>query len=114
MSLETLLGRWTYKSLPTIVINKLAPLDESDQQLFAEMYKKQRKDVFSAYFCWIFGAHHLYLGGLKKLPKQLLFWITFGGLILWWLVDGMLMFIRVNEANQDLAIEILRDIRQLS
>ncbi len=45
----------------------------------------QVKSSGTAYLFWfLLGAHYAYLG---KWGLQILFWITVGGLMLWWLID---------------------------
>lgn len=46
---------------------------------------RNRKKLRWAYFRWlVLGSHYLYL---RRPLTQLLFWVTFGGLLLWWLID---------------------------
>lgn len=45
---------------------------------------------------FLFGAHYLYIG---KPGLQLLFWITMGGLGIWWLIDLFNMEGKIKAAN---------------
>lgn len=114
MALQDILGKSTYQSLPPLVVGKLERLDEEDQNLFMATYKDNRKNWVVAYLCWIFTFHYLYLGGTKSLLTQIIFWITFGGFGIWWVFDFLRLPSVVNRINGELAIGIIRDIRQLS
>jgi hypothetical protein len=55
------------------------------------------KSTGTAYLCWFFfGVHYAYLG---KWGLQILYWITFGGLGLWCLIDLFHIPTKVNNHN---------------
>jgi len=55
------------------------------------------KSTGTAYLLWFFlGAHYAYLG---KWGIQILYWITFGGIGIWVLIDLFTMSGKVNRHN---------------
>lgn len=68
-------------------------------------YKRRRKSKALAYFAWFFlGWHYLYL---RRIPLQFAFWLTFGGLLVWWLIDLFRVGPLVNRMNEDSARELM-------
>jgi len=64
----------------------------------------QMKSTGTAYLCWFFlGCHYAYLG---KWGLQILYWITFGGLGIWALIDLFLIPSKINEHNFIIAKQI--------
>lgn len=64
------------------------------------------KSTGIAYLCWFFiGLHYAYLG---KWLYQVLFWITAGGLGIWWIIDLFHIPTKVERYNLQLAQEIER------
>lgn len=62
------------------------------------------KSTGTAYLClFFFGCHYAYLG---KWGLQILFWLTFGGLGVWWLIDLFRLSSVVNEHNMILSSQI--------
>lgn len=58
---------------------------------------KKIKEVSTAYILLILlGAHYAYLG---KWGVQILFWLTFGGLGIWWLIDLFTLRSKVKQYN---------------
>ncbi|MFD0993180.1 TM2 domain-containing protein [Tenacibaculum geojense] len=55
------------------------------------------KSTGTAYVLWfVLGAHYAYLG---KWGTQILYWITFGGIGIWALIDLFTMSSKVNKHN---------------
>ncbi|MEC5395650.1 TM2 domain-containing protein [Bergeyella sp. RCAD1439] len=62
------------------------------------------KSTGTAYLCWFFlGCHYAYLG---RWGLQILYWITFGGMGIWALIDLFLMPSKVNAHNLAIARQI--------
>ncbi len=56
------------------------------------------KDLVTAYLLWAFlGAHYAYVG---KWGVQILFWLTLGGLLIWWAIDVFRVPSMVRKANE--------------
>lgn len=96
--------------LPVVVRNELAALPAEWQQEFAEEYTRNKKSLGLAYLFLIivFWAHY---GYLKKWGLQVLFWITAGGLGIWWLIDIFRLPGLVKNYNSDLAIHVMRNLK---
>ena len=72
-----------------------------------QILQSQLKDSGKAYLFYFFGgAHYAYLGNWGK---QILFWCTFGGLLIWAFVD---MF-RISSIVQKHNLPILQQISDL-
>lgn len=77
---------------------------------FDRRLERSKKSVAIAYFLWfILWAHHAYLG---RWPTQILFWITLGGLFVWWLIDAVRMQTLVNNYNDALEARLILDFQQ--
>lgn len=62
------------------------------------------KSTGTAYLCWFFlGCHYAYLG---KWGLQILYWITFGGIGIWAIIDLFLIPSKVNAHNLIIANQI--------
>ena len=78
------------------------------QQIYHERYQARKKSVLIGYLCWwAFGCHYIYTG---KYIKQAIFWLTLGGLFIWYLLDLFCMFLVVNSANRQIGFEIIDEI----
>jgi len=59
--------------------------------------QSQLKTTGTAYlFFFLGGAHYIYLGNIGK---QILFWCTFGGIGVWWMIDMFTLGDKVNTVN---------------
>lgn len=68
-----------------------------------ESRRKKRRYAWLAWLC--LGSHYLYLG---RPATQVLFWLTLGGLLLWWLADLFRIPALVARRNRRSANELLR------
>jgi len=96
--------------LPVLVRNELATLPAQWQQEFAEEYTHNKKSLGLAYLFLIivFWAHY---GYLKKWGLQVLFWVTAGGIGIWWLIDIFRLPGLVKNHNTELAIHAMRNLK---
>ena len=101
-----------YASLPTIVRHELAHLDPEIEEIFWDEYLMRRKVSGMGYF-WLF-VFHVHYGYLREWGKQALFWLTFGGLGLWWLIDLFRIPSLVEAHNKNLSIDIMHEILRAS
>lgn len=83
-----------YKSLPPDVRLQF----EHDLEYY-------RKDIRTAYLWWFVASHRGYLG---LWWSQVAFWLTAGGLLVWWVVDIYHMERMVLAYNQDVSERIMR------
>jgi hypothetical protein len=100
------------KNLPAMVRNELSRLSAQHQQEFVEEYRRKAKSVGGAYVLWlVLGCHYAYVG---KWGVQALFWLTFGGVCFWWVVDAFRVPGMVGSYNKDVAVEVLRNLKAVS
>ena len=98
-------------NLPAVVRNSLAELPAARQEEFLEEYRRRAKSIPPAYILWLLlGFHYIYL---RKWGLQILFWLTLGGLWLWWIVDLFRMPGMVRDYNKDIATDVMRTVRAL-
>src|SRR5579875_2363541 len=89
------------RDLPSLVRNQLASLSAQRQQEFVEEFRRKAKSPAIAYIAWLLLAwHYIYL---KKIGLQALFWLTGGGIFIWWLVDAFRIPGLIREHNRDVA-----------
>lgn len=97
-----------YKNLPLIVQDKLYSMSNSEQSSFKQEYERRSKSSVTAYVFWLFlGWHYAYL---RKWGLQVLFLLSLGGFLIWWIIDLFRVASIVRNYNKDLAIEIMKDI----
>jgi hypothetical protein len=77
-----------YKKLPATVRDALSRLPVLQRKAFWEEYQLSRRHIAIVYLLWLmpppFSGHYLYL---RNHLKQAFFFLSCGGLFLWWLVD---------------------------
>lgn len=75
-------------------------------------YRLRAKSPITAYLAWFFlGWHYLYL---RRVGLQIAFWVTFGGFLVWWLIDAFRVPGLVARLNEDTARELMVQHRALS
>ncbi len=63
--------------------------------------RRRSKDTLTAYLYWLcLGSHYYYLENMRT---QVIFWVTLGGLGIWWLIDmlripGMVKDYTINQS----------------
>lgn len=96
---------------PLMVEEALAKLSNTQQNAFQEEYWRRRKSENAAALLWLLlGWHYAYL---RKWGLQILFWLTGGGLIVWWVVDLFRVRGLVRDYNRDVALDVMRNLRAL-
>jgi hypothetical protein len=86
-------------------LRKLGPVH---QESFVREFRRRAKKMSLAYLWWVLlGSHYAYMG---KWPTQFLFWVTSGGLLVWWLVDAFRIPGLVRDLNSTIAQDLVRDI----
>lgn len=98
-------------NLPAMVRNEVVKLSAQKQEEFVEEYKRKAKSRGIAYILWLIGFHYLYV---RKWGTQILFWITAGGLLIWWFIDLFRTGGIVRDYNKDVATDILRNLKAIS
>ncbi len=99
-------------NLPAMVRNELNKLSAQKQEEFVEEFKRKTKSSGVGYVLWLLlGWHYAYL---RKWGMQFLFWLTAGGLVIWWLIDAFRIPGMVRDHNKDIAVDVLRNLKVVS
>ena len=98
-----------WDTLPSSVKQGITKLSPELQAVFEEEYKRKKKSkALILLLALFFPIQHFLLG---KSGLGIIFFLTGGGLCLWWIVEWFLAIPRVNNYNEDLAKTIARDIK---
>ena len=98
------------RQIPEAVQRKLAAMDEINQETFLSEFKKKCKSPNVACVLWLFGFHYAYF---SKWLICIVFWFTFGGFGIWWLIDLFRLNGMVRDHNKTAAIDVLKNIQVL-
>ncbi|WP_281613482.1 TM2 domain-containing protein [Flammeovirga sp. SubArs3] len=96
--------------LPYDMAKDLAQLPEQAQYEFMEEMNSSNRSTLLMYIIHIFSPIPFSLGYVGKWLQQFLFWITFGGLGIWWLIMLITIPEEVREFNRGVARETFRMI----
>lgn len=87
-------------------------LPAESQSAVQRDYTRRTKSMAVAYLAWLFlGWHYLYL---RRGWVQLAFWLTGGGLFIWWVIDVFRVAGMVRRMNEDTARELMVQHKALS
>jgi len=95
-------------SISPVVYEEVEQLDERSAALFHAEMLRRGKSGFWAFVCAVFGLHYAYLGRWGLL---VVYWMTLGGMGIWWFVDLLRVGGLVRDRNTDEALAVLRDVR---
>lgn len=100
-------------NLPAMVRNELAKMNVQRQEEFVEEYQRKTKSLPLAYLflLLILALHYGYLG---KWGLQIVFWITGGGLLIWWFIDIFRLPGLVKNYNKDIATDVMRNLKAIA
>lgn len=86
-------------------------LSPEDKLIFENAYNKKSKNTGIAYLLWFFlGLHYAYLG---QWGTQVIYWLTGGGFLIWAIIDLFRIPGLISNANRDVALKALHDVRVL-
>lgn len=97
--------------LPSIVKVALSQMNVEKQSMFVEEYKRKRVDLTVIVLLSIFFPIQLFL--LGKTALGVVFFFTLGGFGLWYVLEIILAWPRGKKHNEDLASQIMRDMRAM-
>lgn len=100
-------------SLPSMVRNELSKMPAQKQEEFVEEYKRKSKSIGTAYLFLviILAMHYGYMG---KWGLQVVFWLTGGGFLIWWIVDLIRLPGMIKDYNKDIATDTMRNLKAMS
>ena len=81
--------------------------DEQKLTFEAEYARRRKNTALYVVLAIIFPIQLVLLG---RLGLQLIFWLTGGGMFIWWVIEWFLTPKRVREYNDKVATEIARDL----
>ncbi len=97
------MGNFSY-----LIQKKFRDLNSEQQRIFINEFERRKKSVGISYLLWfLLGWHYAYL---KKWGWLILYILTAGGCFIWVIIDLFRIPKMVEQYNNDLALEILRDI----
>jgi hypothetical protein len=98
--------------VPERVRGELAALPASTRAAFDEAFRRRARSTTTAYVTWILvGGQYGYVG---RWALQILFWVTLGGLMVWWVVDLFRIPGMVRRYNERVSHDILESLRTRS
>jgi uncharacterized membrane protein YagU involved in acid resistance len=99
--------------LPELVKSELLMSSPSKQEIFIKLYLEKSKSLVLAYLCLMPIVLSFHYGILNQWPKQILFWITGGGMLVWWLIDLIRLPAIVKNHNATVALELWEEISEI-
>ena len=97
--------------LPAAFQAQLDKLPPDAQLAFHDQYNRRARSLGTAYLIGFFGWHY---GYLKEWGKQILFWISGGGLLVWWVVDLFRMKKMCEDYNSVIATDCLLQVKAIT
>lgn len=96
-------------SLPSSVKQTLAQMPDAAQSTFEEEYKRKMKSPATLQLLAIFfPIQHFLLG---KTGLGILFWLTFYGCGIWWLIEVFTISGQTRSYNEEIARALVRDMK---
>ncbi len=96
------------RELPYAVQVQVRQLPYPAQKEFVREFSRRKKDTLITYLLqFLFSAPY---GYLDEWGKQFLYWLTFGGMGIWWFVNLFRIPGKVRRYNDRLADEVLRNV----
>lgn len=109
--MPSLLSQRMIDRLPEIVKRTVGSMNDEDRLHFERHYLKRRMVTWPLVLLAVFFPIQLFV--LGKIGLGIVFWLTAGGFFIWWFIEIFLTPTRVQQYNEDLSIEIIRDIKAL-
>jgi hypothetical protein len=102
--------------LPPEIAEKLSPMVQAEAKklstekmaYFLEELQRRSKVTGIAYICWVVGLHYAYM---ERWSKLIIFWLTAGGFLVWWIADAFRMPSLIRDCNKDVATKVFRELR---
>ncbi len=108
-------GGQFHTQLPASVREAVSKLPRVLKEEFYEEYTLAEKKISLSYLFWLipppFSCHYLYN---NRIFKQILYSMTMGGLMIWWIVDALRMKQIVQEENRKTARKFLKKMMKQS
>ncbi len=95
--------------IPYSILSKLPEMPEEAQREFIDIYQSNRKSTVLGYIFHLFAYGSSY-GYLNRWGMQILYWLTFGGLGIWWFIRLFTLPSSIKKHNKSKAENIFKDI----
>lgn len=96
------------ENVSSAILPFMNKLSDNGKISFTQQYKKRKKSKGIAFAVWFFtGCHYAYFG---KWGMLFLFWFTWGGMGVWWLIDGFRISGIIDSMNEDIAMDTFQKI----
>lgn len=93
-----------------LLLNELTP---AQKNYVTNRLAAKEKDLSVAYLCWFFCIHYFYLRKpdfyLRKPVRNILYWITYGGVFIWAIIDLFRMKSLVEKCNETIVQELIQE-----
>jgi len=113
LSRRLLIPNSIVSTLPTIVKNELLESSFSKQEIFMKLYQEKSASLILTYLFLVPALFSSHYGYLQNWSRQILFWVTGGGLLVWWLIDLIRLPAIVKAHNDKVAFEIWQEVSQI-
>lgn len=100
-------NHFRFNSLPERLKQQVDRMPINSKRIFLQHYMRKCKSPLVAYLSMSFGGHYAYL---RRWDDQLFFYLTLGGIGLWWVSDIFRLRDMVYQYNASLARNILKDM----
>ncbi len=111
LSQQTHVSEDIRKYMTPALMAELSLLPTNKKMEFLDLYMAQVKSLLWAYIALvlIFPFHYAYQ---DRWGKQVLFWVTAGGLLVWWIADFFRLPDMIREYNEKLGFRILEKLER--
>lgn len=99
----------TTTSYPPIVQASIAKMDDTQKLTFEAEYANRRKSKGLIVALAIIFPIQLFL--LGKVGMGVFFWLTFGGIGVWYLIEVFISAKRTDAYNEEMAVNLARDLK---
>ena len=86
-----------------LLLNELTP---AQKNYVTNRLAAKENDLSVAYLCWFFCIHYFYL---RKPVRNILYWITYGGVFIWAIIDLFRMKSLVEKCNETIVQELIQE-----
>lgn len=94
--------------MDTTLLLMIRDMPQEQQQYVMTLAASREKKTSTAYICWfVFGVHYFYL---DKPVKNILYWITMGGLGIWAIIDLFRISSMVENYNKRSVKKLIQDV----
>ena len=100
------------RDLPIMVKEPLSKLPTEQQSVFSEEFQKRCKSKGLMIALAVLFPIQLFL--LGKTGLGIAFWLTGGGIGIWWLIEIFMTPKRVSDFNGDVSVQVLRDMKMMA